>query len=86
LQGKPAPSQFVSNITISDVTGSLRAFGRITGPDKSTIQNVTFKNINVTLKAPTVVTKNVKNLKFDNVKINGAAYTGDAQTDGAHNP
>jgi hypothetical protein len=29
-----------------------------------------------------VVTKNVKNLKFDNVMINGTAYTGDAQTAG----
>jgi alpha-L-rhamnosidase len=82
LQGKPAPSQLVNNITMSDITGTLKGFGRIDGPEKSTVQNITFKNINITVKSPDVVTKNVKNLKFDNVMINGTAYTGDAQTAG----
>ena len=74
--------RLVNNITMSDITGTLKGFGRIDGPDKSTVQNVTFKNINVTLKSPAVVTKNVKNLIFDNVMINGTAYTGDQQTAG----
>jgi polygalacturonase len=76
LQGRPAPSQLVTNITMSNITGTLQGFGRIDGPDKSTVQDITFKNINVTLKDPRVVIDNVKDLTLSNVKINGTAYTG----------
>jgi polygalacturonase len=80
LQGKPAPSQLVTNVTIKNITGTLHDFGRVDGPEKSTVANLVFKNINITLKNPAVVTRNVKNLKFTNVKINGVAYTGDQGT------
>ena len=82
LQGKPAPGQLATNITLENITGALHDFGRIDGPEKSTVENVTFKNINVTLKDPAVVIKNVKELKFSNVKINSVAYTGDQETGG----
>jgi len=52
----------------------------VDGTKKSTVENLTFKNINITLKNPAVVTRNVKNLKFTNVKINGVAYTGEQPT------
>jgi len=58
----------------------LKKFGQIDGPEKSTVQNVTFKNINITLKSPAVIAKNVKNLSFVNVTINGVAYVGEQQT------
>jgi len=80
LQGKPAPSQVATGITLSDITGTLKKFGQIDGPEKSTVQNVTFKNINITLKSPAVIAKNVKNLSFVNVTINGVAYVGEQQT------
>jgi len=76
LQGKPAPSQLATGITLSDITGKLNSFGEIDGPKNSTVQNVTFKNINITLKKAAVIAKNVKDLQFDNVMINGRAYTG----------
>jgi alpha-L-rhamnosidase len=82
LRGKPAPDQLVTNVTLENITGTLHDFGRIEGPKMSTVQNVTFKNITITLKNPAVVTKNVKGLKFTNVKINGTAYTGDQETAG----
>jgi polygalacturonase len=82
LQGKPAPNQLVTNVTMKNITGNLHDFGRVYGPGKSTVANLVFKNINITLKNPTVVTRNVKNLKFTNVKINGVAYTGDQGTAG----
>ena len=77
LQGKPAPDQLVKNITLSGITGTLNVFGRIDGPEKSTVQDVMFKDINITLKTNEVVFKNVQGLKFKNVKINGFAYTGE---------
>jgi alpha-L-rhamnosidase len=79
LQGKPAPDQVATNVTLENITGTLRGFGVVNGPAKSTVANLTFKNINVTLKNPAVTVRNVKDLKFDNVKINGAFYTGDQQ-------
>lgn len=77
LQGKPAPGQLVTNITMENITGTLNGFGRIEGPEKSTIQDVTFKDITITLKAPEVVAKKVKELTFENVTINGVAYKGE---------
>ena len=82
LQGKPAPNQWVSHVTMKNITGTLHDFGRVDGPEKSTVANLVFKNINITLKNPAVVIRNVKNLKFTNVKINGVAYTGDQGTAG----
>ena len=80
LQGKPAPSQWVSNVTLANITGTLHDFGRVDGPSKSTVANLTFKNINIALTNPAVVTRSVKNLKFTKVKINGVAYVGDTET------
>ncbi len=80
LQGKPAPGQWVTNVTLANITGTLHDFGRVDGPAKSTVSNLAFKNINITLKNPAVVIRNVQNLKFTNVKINGVAYTGDPGT------
>jgi alpha-L-rhamnosidase len=82
LQGKPAPSQWVTNVTLENITGTLHDFGRVDGPAKSTVSNLAFKNINIALKNPAVVTRNVKNLKLTKVKINGVAYTGEQQTAG----
>jgi alpha-L-rhamnosidase len=80
LQGQPAPGQWVTNVTLVNITGTLHDFGRVDGPAKSNVSNLAFKNINIKLKNPAVVTRNVQNLKFTNVKINGVAYTGDPGT------
>jgi alpha-L-rhamnosidase len=82
LEGKPAPSQWVTNVTLENITGTLHDFGKVDGPKKSNVSNLTFKNINITLKNPAVVTRNVKNLKFTKVKINDVAYTGEQPTAG----
>jgi len=82
LQGKPAPNQIATNITLENITGTLRGFGVVNGPAKSTVANLVFKNINVKLPNPAVNVKNVKGLTFDNVTINGVAYTGDQQAAG----
>jgi polygalacturonase len=82
LQGKPAPSQLVTNVTLENITGTLHDFGRVDGPEKSTVANLALKNVKIELKNPAVVIRNVKNLKFNNVMINGVAYTGDQRTAG----
>jgi alpha-L-rhamnosidase len=76
LEGKPAPSQWVANVTLEKITGTLHDFGKVDGTKKSMVANITFKNINITLTNPEVVIRNVRDLKLINVKINGAAYTG----------
>jgi len=82
LHGQPAPSQTVDHVTLANITGTLNSFGRISGPPKSTVQNVTLENIDIKLSQPAVVIKQVKNLKLDNVKINGVPYTGEPETAG----
>ena len=82
LQGNPAPEHLVTNVMMSGITGTLQGFGQVDGPAKSTVANLTFKNINVTLQNPEVMIKNVKNLKFSNVKINGVGYPNAQQTSG----
>ena len=80
LQGKPAPSQLATNVTLANITGTLHDFGRVDVPANSTVVNLVFKNINITLKNPEVVIKNTKDLKLSDVKINGVAYVGDKST------
>ena len=77
LQGQPAPSQMIDHVTLANITGTLNAFGRIDGPKTSTVQNVALQNIDIQVKDPRMVINQVKNLELKNMKINGAAYTGD---------
>ena len=82
LHGQPPPSQSVDHVTLTNITGTLNSFGRIDGPVKSTVQNVTLQDIDIQLKDPGVVIKRVKDLKLTNVKINGVVYTGDPEAAG----
>ncbi len=75
LAGHDAPSQTVENVSVSNVTGNAASFGRIDGPSKSVVRNITLENIDLQLKNPAAVIKNVENLKLDNVKINGHLLT-----------
>jgi hypothetical protein len=52
LQGKPAPSQWVTNVTLENITGTLHDFGRVDGSGQKHRGNLAFKNINITLKNP----------------------------------
>ena len=82
LQGKPAPGQWATNVTLANITGTMRDFGRVEGPAKSVVANLTFQDINVTLQNPAVTVRNVQGVKYANVKINGVAYTGEAGSAG----
>jgi hypothetical protein len=52
----------------------LRDFGVVQGPEKSTVADLTFKHLDLKLKNPAVSVRGVKNVKFEDVKLNGAAY------------
>jgi alpha-L-rhamnosidase len=66
-----APSQLVENVTVENVSGSATGFGRIAGPPKSTLRNISFRNVDLKLDKPKVTIEKVENLKLENVKING---------------
>jgi alpha-L-rhamnosidase len=76
LKGQPAPAQVVENVTVENITGTAGGFGRIAGPAKATLRNITFKDIHLTLTNPKVTIENVQGLKLENVKFNGHPYTG----------
>ena len=75
LKGQAEPAQVVENVVVENVTGTAGAFGRIAGPGKATIRDVTFKDIDVTLKDARATIRNVEGLKVENVKVNGEAFT-----------
>ena len=79
LQGRPAPDQLVTNVTLANITGTLHDFGKVIGAGKSLVSNVTFQNLDLALKNPAVVIQNVKNINFTKVRINGKAFTGDQE-------
>ena len=70
LDGEAAPSQLVENITIENVTGTTTHFGRIAGPPKSTIRNITLKDVHLKLDNPKTAIMKVENLKMENTTIN----------------
>ena len=74
LKGEPPPSQLVENITVSNISGSVSAFGTIAGPGKSVLRNITLENIDIKVKNPKVIIQDVTGLKVTNVKINGVPY------------
>jgi alpha-L-rhamnosidase len=80
LQGKPAPSQLATNVTMENITGTLHDFGSVGGPEKSTVASLTFRNLTLTLQDPAVLIRNARNLKFVKVSIKSPAPTGDPAT------
>jgi polygalacturonase len=75
LQGQPLPRSVVRGITVSDVHGSFGAFGEILGKPETRMADVTLKNINVTLKNPKLKVRDVKNLRVENVTVNGRSFS-----------
>jgi alpha-L-rhamnosidase len=83
LRGEPAPGQTVENVTAERITGSTTRFGRIRGPGGSSLRNITFRDIMLTLKNPSVgfgiketregsLISGVSGLVLDKVLLNGS--------------
>ncbi len=75
LKGLPPPAQVVDGLTISRIQGRSSTFGRIAGPGKATIRNVTFEDVNLTLDDPSVVIRGVENLNLRKLVLNNREIT-----------
>lgn len=75
LGNLPAPSQVVDTLTLRNLRGSFSSFGRIAGPAKATIRNVTLQDLELTLQDPKALIRDVDNLVMDRVAINGRTLT-----------
>jgi len=89
LKGQEAPTQIVENISLSNVNGSAREFGRISGPEKSVLRKIILENVDLTMKNPEVTVdldgksapakgseiRKVEELTLNNVRINGIPLT-----------
>ena len=74
LQGQPPPKSYVRDVTLSGIKGRFGAFGVITGnPGQTKISGITLSDFDVSLKKPDLDARAAKDLRFDNVKVNGAA-------------
>lgn len=76
LKGEPPPKSTVRKITLSNVRGRYGAFGSIEGnPGQTEISDITLENIDVQFKSAHLNTRDVRDIRFDNVKVNGAAVS-----------
>ncbi len=71
LQGQPAPTRLVNDITIRNVSGTYRAFGRLQGNPGDVLRDFTLENIHVELKEPQLDLGAVENLIMRQVVVNG---------------
>lgn len=79
LKGQPPPKATVRNLSFTGFKGKFGMFGSITpNVGQTTISDITFKDFDVELPAARAklgVAEGVTNVKFDNVKVNGAVAT-----------
>jgi polygalacturonase len=72
LKGLPAPKSVVRNITFSHITGHYGSFGELQGnPGQTDISDIRITDLDIQLKTPRLTTRDVRDLKFVNVRING---------------
>lgn len=85
LKGLPAPTRQVNNVTLRNVTGTYRAFGRLQGNPGDVLRDITLENIQVELKEPRLDHAGVENLILKNVIVNGdVVRANDVQSFRAH--
>jgi alpha-L-rhamnosidase len=76
LKGQTPPNSIVRNVTLSNVKGSYGSFGTLQGnPGQTEIGDITLENIDVRLKNPKLRAVDVKNLKIENVAVNGNQFS-----------
>lgn len=72
LQGEAPPQSMVRNLKFIGVKGRYAAFGTIKpNPGQTEISNLLFKDFDVILQQDKLATTGVKDLKFENVIVNG---------------
>lgn len=72
LKGQLPPKSAVRNVTLSGIKGRFGSFGTIEGnPAQTDISGITLENIAVQLTEEKLKADTVKNLKMENVTVNG---------------
>lgn len=71
LQGQPAPTRTVNNITLRNITGTYRMLGSLEGNPGDTLRDFTLENFDVKLKDDRFMVGKVDNLVLKNVMVNG---------------
>jgi alpha-L-rhamnosidase len=74
LQGRPAPSRTVNNVTLRNITGSYRALGTLRGNPGDTLRDITLENIDVQLADEKFAPEGVTDLVLRNVTVNGKPF------------
>jgi alpha-L-rhamnosidase len=74
LKGQPEPTQLVTDVTLEGITGTAGGFGRVDGPKRATVRNLTLRDIDLTLTNAKVSIKNVTGLAVENVKFGGVPF------------
>jgi polygalacturonase len=76
LKGQQPPRSMVRNISISNVKGRFGSFGDIQGnPGQTEISNIMLENMDVRLEQSKLTASDVKNLRLDNVTVNGTPFS-----------
>ena len=81
LKGLPPPSSVVRNVTISNITGSCRDFGKIVAHDHAKISGLTLENIDLHMENPQPELGPIEGFVTKNVLINGKPYEAPTPTD-----
>ena len=72
LQGEAPPQSIVRNLSFIGIKGNFTAFGTIKpNPGQTEISNILFKDLDVVLQQDKLAATGVKDLKFENVIVNG---------------
>ena len=72
LQGEAPPQSVVRNLNFIGIKGNYTAFGTIRpNPGQTEISDILFKDFDVVLKQDKLAATGVKDLKFENVIVNG---------------
>jgi alpha-L-rhamnosidase len=75
LKGQPPPKSVVRNITVSNVRGHFGSFGLIQpNPGQTEISDIKLENIDVQLNDKQLKAGKVKDLRFENVTVNGKRF------------
>ncbi len=75
LKGQPPPRSSVRGVTLSKVRGTYGSFGTLQGnPGQTDITDITLEDIDVRLKDEKLKAVDVRNLKVENVNVNGKPF------------
>jgi alpha-L-rhamnosidase len=76
LKGQPPPKSVVRNVSLSQIKGRLKAFGTLQGnPGQTEISDIRLEDIAVQLENGKLNVGEVKNLKIENVTVNGKPFS-----------